>query len=767
MPDGTGSFLSARTLAEEPNFSGESQRWHVIGSDGVMARETGDPNSDVVAVLPFACMLTVTAKQGDRVKIISPVSGWVPVADSVGYVLLAKGGADVGKRWRYRVVYRKGAIVRHGIELDSPIVFSMPSHSVVEVLERRINDVGLPRLRIAEGWISEVLNPFAWEEGPVVEILRLLQPLRYRVVRLDGALVTRTVELGSSQVKTIGCGHDVLVVAKKFSDRGNRCIPRLQLADGSGWISLRLTKEPREDSAVVEYIGVGEPNLSAMPMPLAPANLEAPPGPVPMPDPPVPEPADETGVTVDLPKIKNGGLTEDDKCPVCITRSQQQEPGNEGATHREERIAGSSFAPRTTALPPTTYKGPPTMAVTDHDALVALYDATDGPNWQDSSDWGTDADLSDWYGVKVNDQGLVVQLHLSCNKIPRGQIPPQLGGLGALKILSFYTNKLDGHIPSDLGNLSALQLLDLSHNQLSGAIPTQFGDLSKLTSLRLSKNQLSGSIPPELGKLAALEELDLSSNQLNDLIPPELGNLEDLSSLRLDVNQLTGTIPEELGKLTALRTLFLNGNNLSGPIPKELGALSELEMLELNDNQLTGSIPAALGALNKLESLSLHNNELAGNPGSLEGARLSRWLEQLKGSRLHRPWAISVVDFLVELWHFLIPIFDDVTDVILLVATFEVFQWTVAAWCSCGLPRVSATEPPWDEAATRRLHRAVDCGRALRVFPIGFVVWKRFSGGTRLKGQVYDFKAPYWRVRYPDGNWEELTRTELQKLVAP
>eukprot|EP00903_Cladosiphon_okamuranus_P006352 g6222.t1 len=48
----------------------------------------------------------------------------------------------------------------------------------------------------------------------------------------------------------------------------------------------------------------------------------------------------------------------------------------------------------------------------------------------------------------------------------------------------------------------------------------------------------------------------------------------------------------------------------------------------------------------------------------------------------------------------------------------------------------------------------------------GFVVWKRFSGGTRLKGQVYDFKAPYWRVRYSGGNWEELTRTELQKLVA-
>ena len=32
---------------------------------------------------------------------------------------------------------------------------------------------------------------------------------------------------------------------------------------------------------------------------------------------------------------------------------------------------------------------------------------------------------------------------------------------------------------------------------------------------------------------------------------------------------------------------------------------------------------------------------------------------------------MSLVDFLVALWHFLIPIFDDVTDLILLAETFE------------------------------------------------------------------------------------------------
>jgi hypothetical protein len=33
----------------------------------------------------------------------------------------------------------------------------------------------------------------------------------------------------------------------------------------------------------------------------------------------------------------------------------------------------------------------------DRDALVALFNATDGPNWKDNTNWLTDAPLGDWY----------------------------------------------------------------------------------------------------------------------------------------------------------------------------------------------------------------------------------------------------------------------------------------------------------------------------------------------------------------------------------
>lgn len=41
------------------------------------------------------------------------------------------------------------------------------------------------------------------------------------------------------------------------------------------------------------------------------------------------------------------------------------------------------------------------------------------------------------------------------------------------------------------------------------------------------------------------------------------------------------------------------------------------------------------------------------------------------GAGRREPWAISLLEFLVALWHFLLPIIDDITDVILLHATFK------------------------------------------------------------------------------------------------
>ena len=53
---------------------------------------------------------------------------------------------------------------------------------------------------------------------------------------------------------------------------------------------------------------------------------------------------------------------------------------------------------------------------------------------------------------------------------------------------------------------------------------------------------------------------------------------------------------------------------------------------------------------------------------------------------------------------------------------------------------------------------------ALRLFPIGTTVAKE-SGSEIILGQVYDYRAPYWRVQYEDNDWEELSRQEVHRMA--
>ena len=298
-------------------------------------------------------------------------------------------------------------------------------------------------------------------------------------------------------------------------------------------------------------------------------------------------------------------------------------------------------------------------AAAERAALVALYEATDGPNWTDNTNWLSDRPLSTWAGVSTASNGRVKQLELSRNglsgPIPpelgnldltelvlsvnqlTGSIPPELGDLANLRRLTLGQNQLTGSIPAELGNLVNIELISLAANQLTGSIPPELGDLvnleslqlgdneltgpipadfgrlDNLTELLLSENQLAGSIPPELGDLASLDRLLLGGNQLTGALPSELGNLANLRGFAARRNQLTGSIPPELGKLASLVQLSLDENQLTGPIPPELGALANLELLWLMRNQLTGPIPPELGRLASLERLTLSFNQLTGS----------------------------------------------------------------------------------------------------------------------------------------------------------
>ncbi|CAN0298977.1 unnamed protein product, partial [Scytosiphon promiscuus] len=64
------------------------------------------------------------------------------------------------------------------------------------------------------------------------------------------------------------------------------------------------------------------------------------------------------------------------------------------------------------------------MASRNRHSLIALYNATGGANWEDSTNWNTDADLSEWYGMGIH-EGRVVELSLNRNNL-EGNSDPSL-----------------------------------------------------------------------------------------------------------------------------------------------------------------------------------------------------------------------------------------------------------------------------------------------------------------------------------------------------
>ena len=177
-------------------------------------------------------------------------------------------------------------------------------------------------------------------------------------------------------------------------------------------------------------------------------------------------------------------------------------------------------------------------------ALITLYNSTNGSGWVNKTDWLATNTPCSWHGI-------------TCNS-------------GHVRGLNLNSNQLTGSIPAGLGSLTNLTELGLGYNELTGSIPSELGSLMNLANLFLGYNQLTGSIPPELGNLTNLTVLDIKENRLSGSIPPELGNLTNLTHLDIGWNGLSGGIPSQLGNLTNMKYLILVGNPFSGIIPDSL-----------------------------------------------------------------------------------------------------------------------------------------------------------------------------------------------------
>jgi hypothetical protein len=222
-------------------------------------------------------------------------------------------------------------------------------------------------------------------------------------------------------------------------------------------------------------------------------------------------------------------------------------------------------------------------------ALVAFYNSTGGPNWNNNTGW-LEGPVDSWYGVTV-ENNRVKKIILNSNNL-FGTLPPELGQLGNLYTIAFSNDSgLTGELPPELFQISSLRQIGIGNCSLTGSIPNNIWNCTYLFELNLSENNFSGPIPSEIGNLDSLIYLDLHNNQLVGQMPPSIGNCKNLLDLRLNNNMLSSNIPSSLANCNHVKFIDLSNNLLEGDIPNELAQVTSYTDLFFHNNHLTGIPP--------------------------------------------------------------------------------------------------------------------------------------------------------------------------------
>jgi len=146
------------------------------------------------------------------------------------------------------------------------------------------------------------------------------------------------------------------------------------------------------------------------------------------------------------------------------------------------------------------------------------------------------------------------QLELRENKLD--ECPLEIGALKNLEILNISKNTLTSFPGEVAHGLENLRELFLANNKIAPTLPPQMGAMTKLRILSLSNNKLEG-LPEEMGTMNELEEVFIVKNVLKSM-PESIGGWKSVTTINLSENKGLKKLPEGVSTLTKLAFLFLD-----------------------------------------------------------------------------------------------------------------------------------------------------------------------------------------------------------------
>lgn len=289
--------------------------------------------------------------------------------------------------------------------------------------------------------------------------------------------------------------------------------------------------------------------------------------------------------------------------------------------------------------------------------LRSLYNALDGPNWENNNGWPNtnDCNVCDWpyitcdvndrvTEIRIIDDGLGGDLeNLDWSLIPQllafeleaasninigpiGPIPAGLFDLPLIEEIQFRFGTFTS-LPANVGNAVTLRTFVLDDEfQLAGTNALAgIGTLVNLERLVVDRTRLGGPVPAGIALLVNLKELEISGRSSGNFTfngdLPDLSNLSILETLNFtQLPNVTGwpTMINSLANKPLLTMLLVEAANLPSPaLPATFPGLTALEEFLIQTDQ-TGELPFLPNSGN-LTSYTVNGNNI-NLPSSLEVA---------------------------------------------------------------------------------------------------------------------------------------------------